>query len=144
MTRRLLTLGVLLLLAAPARGEDTDLTQTISDLGSQAGDKEKIDTLGASKVEISQIRGWLTDATNAVQQSAAKKARRLFDLVRAQMRLVERLVAAAQLEHEAARLDREITRTRQSVASLKEKLDDRRAQLRASKQREGAPLETER
>jgi predicted nucleic acid-binding Zn-ribbon protein len=135
---------VLLLLAAPARGEDTDLTQTISDLGSQAGDKEKIDTLGASKVEISQIRGWLTDATNAVQQSAAKKARRLFDLVRAQMRLVERLVAAAQLEHEAARLDREITRTRQSVASLKEKLDDRRAQLRASKQREGAPLETER
>jgi len=135
--RRLVALGLLLLLAAPAMAEEADLEQTISDLGSQAADKERIDTLGAGKVEISQIRGWLTDATNAVKAKAVKAARRLFDLVRTQMKLVDQLVATSQVEKETARLQRDIRQTKSRIEDLTAKLGEKRSRLRAMKLREG-------
>jgi vacuolar-type H+-ATPase subunit D/Vma8 len=133
---RLVAVAVVLLAVAPAWAEDADLEQTISDLGSQAGDKERIDALGAAKVEINQIRGWLTDASNAVKQSHAKKARRVFDFVRAEMKLVERLIAVSQLENEAARLERDVAQTKREVAALKDKLIERRTELRVAKTRD--------
>ena len=138
--RSVVPLGIVLLFAVPAWAEDTDLDQTIADLGSQTGDKERVDNLGATKVEVSQVRGWLTDATNAVKEKEAKKARRCFDLIRAQMRLIDELITLSQIENEAARLEADIGRTRQQNARLKAQLDDKRVQIRALKlneQREG-------
>jgi chromosome segregation ATPase len=133
---RLVPLSVALLLATPALAEDVDLNQTLADLGSQVGDKERMDRLGATKVELNQVRGWLTDATNAVKENAAKKARRLFDLVRSQIRLVDQLIVASQVEDEATRVEREIERTRQDLARLKGQLEDKQTQIRALKMRE--------
>jgi hypothetical protein len=135
---RLFLLGVALLVATPAWAEETgDLEQTITDLGSQATDKERIDKRGASKVELSQIRGWLTDATNAVKESGTKVVRRFLDLVRAQMKLVDELIGLSQVEQELARLQRDIGKTKQSIATLGGRLEEKRAHLRALKMREG-------
>jgi uncharacterized membrane protein YgaE (UPF0421/DUF939 family) len=134
---RLVPLGLLLLVSVPVHAEEPDLEQTITDLGSQASDKERLDAFGAGKVEISQIRGWLTDATNAVKRNAVKTARQCFELVRAQMKLVDQLVAVAQAEHEAARLDKEIAAAKSRIGHLTARLAEKRSQLRAVKLREG-------
>jgi hypothetical protein len=135
---RLVPLAMMVLLAAPAwADEPADLDQTITDLNSQTGDKERIDKEGATKVEISQIRGWLTNATNAVKEHAAKAARRFFDLVRAQMKLVDQLIAVAQVDSEATRLERDVAKTKDRIAKMTTQLEEKRVQLRALKLREG-------
>ena len=138
MTLRLILLAMVVLLAAPAWAEEpADLDQTITDLNSQTGDKERIDKEGATKVELSQIRGWLTNATNAVKEHAAKAARRFFDLVRAQMKLVDQLIVVAQLDSEASHLEREVAKTKERIVRMTTQLEEKRIQLRALKLREG-------
>jgi hypothetical protein len=138
VTLRLVLLAMVVLVAVPAwADEPADLDQTITDLNSQTGDKERIDKEGATKVELSQIRGWLTNATNAVKEHAAKAARRFFDLVRAQMKLVDQLIGVAQMDAEAARLEREVIKTKERIARMTSQLEEKRIQLRALKLREG-------
>jgi vacuolar-type H+-ATPase subunit D/Vma8 len=138
VTLRLVLPAMMMLLAAPAWAEEpADLEQTITDLNSQTGDKERIDTQGATKVEISQIRGWLTNATNSVKEKTAKVARRFFDLVRAQMKLVDQLISLSQIESEADRLEREVAKTKQRIGTMTGQLEEKRVQLRALKMREG-------
>ena len=138
MTVRLILLGLVGLLAAPAWAEEpADLEQTITDLSSQTGDKERIDRLGATKVEVNQIRTWLTNATNSVKENAAKVARRFFDLIRAQMKLVDQLISLSQIDNEAVRLEREVAKTKQRIATMTGQLEEKRVQLRALKMREG-------
>lgn len=129
--------GLSLLFAGSARADVADLKQTLSDLRSQAGDKEKMDTLGATKVELSQISGWLDDATNAVKLEADKKARRFFTLVRAQLKLVDQLVALATLQKEAKKVASEISGLKAQMASAKNQLEDKRIQLKALKMTKG-------
>ena len=142
MKRKLsLVLGTLcatvLLLSTPARAEDDDLNRTVSDLSGQAGDKEKMDAKGAAKVEISQMRGWLDAALNAIKEDAKKKARRMFELVRAQLKLVDGLITLSRAKNELAALEQERTQLRQAVGKAKSQLEDKRAQLRALKITEG-------
>jgi len=138
VTVRLILLGLVGLLAAPAWAEEpADLEQTITDLSSQTGDKERIDRLGATKVEVNQIRTWLTTATNSVKENAAKVARRFFDLIRAQMKLVDQLISLSQIDNEAVRLEREVAKTKQRIATMTGQLEEKRVQLRALKMREG-------
>jgi chromosome segregation ATPase len=135
---RLVLLAMIGLLAAPAWAEEpADLAQTITDLNSQAGDKERIDAQGATKVELSQIRGWLTGATNSIKENASKVARKLFDLVRAQMKLVDQLISLSQADAEAARVEREVAKTKQRISTMTTQLEEKRIQLRALKLREG-------
>ncbi len=137
MTLRLVLVGMVLALAAPVRAEEpADLEQTITDLNSQAGDKERIDKEGATRVELSQIRGWLTNATNSIKENAVKVARRFFDLVRAQMKLVDQLITLSHIDGEATRLERDVARTKQSISSMSLQLEEKRIQLRALKLRE--------
>jgi hypothetical protein len=137
VTSRLVLLAAMVLLAAPAWAEEpADLEQTITDLSSQTGDKERIDKMGATKVELSQIRGWLTNAANAVKENAAKAARRFFDLVRAQMKLVDQLISVSQVDSEAARLERDVAKTKERIAKMTAQLEEKRVQLRALKLRE--------
>lgn len=137
MTLRLVLLGVALLLAAPVHAEEpADLEQTITDLNSQTADKERIDKEGATKVELSQIRGWLTNATNSIKENAVKVARRFFDLVRAQMKLVDQLITLSSIDTEATRLERDVARTKQSISAMSQQLEEKRVQLRALKLRE--------
>ena len=137
MTLRPILMAVALLLAAPARAEEpADLEHTIADLNSQAGDKERIDKEGATKVELSQIRGWLTNATNSIKENAVKVARRFFDLIRSQMKLVDQLISLSQIDGEAARLERDVAKTKQNISSMTLQLEEKRIQLRALKLRE--------
>jgi len=137
VTLRPILMAVALLLAAPARAEEpADLEHTIADLNSQAGDKERIDKEGATKVELSQIRGWLTNATNSIKENAVKVARRFFDLIRSQMKLVDQLISLSQIDAEAARLERDVAKTKQNISSMTLQLEEKRIQLRALKLRE--------
>jgi hypothetical protein len=124
---------VLALMAAPAQAEDADLQQTLSDLTSQTADKEKMDTLGATRVELSQTRGWLDAATNAIKEEAEEKCRRFFDLVRAQLKLLDELIALSKLEEEANQLDQAIAAAEQNFRAAKSQLEDKQAQIRALK-----------
>jgi len=124
---------VLALMAAPAQAEDADLQQTLSDLTSQTADKEKMDTLGATRVELSQTRGWLDAATNAIKEEAETKCRRFFDLVRAQLKLLDELIALSKLEEEANQLDQAIAAAQQNYQAAKSQLEDKQAQIRAMK-----------
>lgn len=126
-----------LLLSLPALAEDDDLNRTVTDLSGQAGDKEKMDTQGAAKVEVSQMRGWLDAALNAIKEDAKKKARRMFELVRAQLKLVDGLITLSRAKQELATLERERGQLRQAVSKAKSQLEEKRAQLRALKITEG-------
>ena len=137
MTRTLVAVVLIVLLApAQALAEDADLQRTISDLSSQTSDKEKMDALGATKVELSQIRGWLNDATNAVKEEAEKKCRRLFELVRAQLKLVDELITLSKIDDEARRLEQAIAGAQKKHQAAKNQLDDKVAKLRALKMKE--------
>ncbi len=122
--------------ATPARAEDDDLNRTVTDLSGQAGAKEK-DSRGAAKVEISQMRGWLDAALNAIKEDSKKKARRMFELVRSQLKLVDSLIALARAKDELSRLERERTQLKQALGKERSQLDEKRAQLRALKINEG-------
>jgi chromosome segregation ATPase len=124
---------VLALMAAPAQAEDADLQQTLSDLTSQTADKEKMDTLGATRVELSQTRGWLDAATNAIKEEAEEKCRRFFDLVRAQLKLLDELIALSKLEEEANQLDQAIAAAEQNFQAARSQLEEKQAQIRAMK-----------
>ena len=138
MTRKLLLLvGLLFVPVSPALAEDAsgDMMQTISDLRSQSDDKEKIDSLGATRVELSQIRTWLGDATNAMQEEAEEKARRIFARTRAQLRLVDQLIALSKVQDRVRKLERGLSEARQAAAAAKSELEEKRARLRALKMR---------
>lgn len=126
-----------LLLSLPALAEDDDLNRTVTDLSGQAADKEKMDTQGAAKVEVSQMRGWLDAALNAIKEDAKKKARRMFELVRAQLKLVDGLITLSRAKQELAALERERGQLRQAASKAKSQLEEKRAQLRALKITEG-------
>lgn len=134
--RTLLAGALVLLLASPALAEEDDLQQTVSDLTSQTTDKEKMDTLGATRVELSQIRGWLNDATNAIKEEAKGKTRRLFELVRAQLKLVDELVALSKIDDEASRLQQQISQVKAKLSASKSELEEKKATLRALKMQE--------
>lgn len=134
--RKLVALFFVLLLASLARAEESDLKQTVSDLSSQTGDKEKMDTLGATRVALSQIRGWLNDATNAIKEEAEQKTKRLFELVRAQLKLVDELISLSTLKQEADRVEGEIAQLGQKAAAAKGKLEEKQARIRALKMKE--------
>lgn len=136
MRMRVLFPAVLVLLAvlAPAAlAEDADLKQTIADLTAQARDKERLDTRGAVKIELNQMRTWISEAQNAVDEKKEKLCRQIFDRVRAQLKLVDELVALSQVEAEAKRLDQGLASARKAAEAAKRKLEDRQAQLRALK-----------
>jgi len=141
VTRKLLVTGLALLLSMPAWAEEDedssqDLKQSISDLSSQTDDKEKMDGLGSSNVELSQIRGWISDATNSIKEEAEQKARRCFELVRAQLKLVDQLIALSKVEDAANKLEQQVNEAKQKVGAATKKLQDRQAKLRALKMME--------
>lgn len=137
MRKLFVVAGLSLLCAGTAHADVADLKQSLSDLRSQADDKEKMDTLGATKVELSQVSGWLDDATNAIKLEAEKKARRFFTLVRAQLKLVDQLVVLAKLQQEAKKLEADISGLKEQKASAKSQLEDKRVQLKALQMTKG-------
>jgi hypothetical protein len=128
-----MALAVLLLLvaSAPALAADADLKQTVTDLSAQTDDKERLDTAGAVKVEISQLRTWLNEATNAIKEDKEKICRELFERSRAQLKLVDQLAALAQLENEAKKLEDAVSSARKGMQAARRKLEDKQVQLRA-------------
>jgi len=110
VTVRLILLGLVGLLAAPAWAEEpADLEQTITDLSSQTGDKERIDRLGATKVEVNQIRTWLTTARLGEGERGQGGAPLLRPDPGAD-ELVDQLISLSQIDNEAVRLERESPR----------------------------------
>ena len=134
--RKLIAVAFVLLMAGPVVAEDADMQQTVTDLTSQTADKEKMDDLGATRVELSQVRGWLNDATNAIKEEAGAKARRLFELVRSQLKLIDELIALSKIEDEASKLQQQISVAKQKLSGAKNTLNEKQAQLRALKMKE--------
>ena len=112
-------------------GETDDLKQTVSDLTAQTADKEKMDSLGATKVELNQLRTWIQTAQNAIQEEAEKKTRRFFTLIRSQLKLVDELIGLSRVEDQQAKLQREITAQKTLLGATKKQLLDKQARLRA-------------
>lgn len=127
-----LTIGSGLLVGA-ALADKGELQQSISDLSSQTSDKQRLDTLGAARVELSQVRTWLTEAENAVKEDQEDLARRALERVRAQLTLVQELTALSQRERETQRLEQALANARRGLQSAKKKLDEKHVELRALK-----------
>jgi len=131
------TLLLLLLSASAARAQDEDLPQTIADLSSQTADKERLDTLGTARVEINQIRVWLTEAKNAVKEEEEETCRMILNRVRAQLRLVDELVLLSQLKADLGRLEEALATAKKVVLSAKKNLEEKLAKIRAMKAMKG-------
>jgi hypothetical protein len=129
----LFTLVVVLLLPAAANAGDDDLKQTIADLTGQTRDKERMDTLGAVKIEISDARTWLAAASNAVKESDEDKCRQLLTRIRLQLVLIDQLVGLSQIKARAEKLTKEIRDVHASVRSAKTELEQKQAKVRALK-----------
>lgn len=140
MKRKLLAMvGLTLLSSLPAMADEEesgDLKQSVSDLSAQTDDKEKMDTLGATRVEVSQIRNWISDATNSIKEEAERKTRRIFERIRAQLKLVDQLIALSKVEDEASKLEQQVSAVKQKAAAAKSELEEKRAKLRALKMKE--------
>jgi len=138
--RKLLAMvGLTLLSSLPAMADEEesgDLKQSVSDLSAQTDDKEKMDTLGATRVEVSQIRNWISDATNSIKEEAERKTRRIFERIRAQLKLVDQLIALSKVEDEASKLEQQVSAVKQKAAAAKSELEEKRAKLRALKMKE--------
>jgi multidrug resistance efflux pump len=135
-TRTALVIAIVALLGAlvgDARGDAADLKQANADLSSQAKDKTRMDTLGAAKIELSQIGTWLDEASNAVKEDDEEKCRKALDRIRAQLALVDQQVALSQLEGRAKQLDAAVAEARKAGAAAKRELEDKQAKLRAIK-----------
>jgi chromosome segregation ATPase len=131
--------GLTLLSSLPAMADEEesgDLKQSVSDLSAQTDDKEKMDTLGATRVEVSQIRNWISDATNSIKEEAERKTRRIFERIRAQLKLVDQLIALSKVEDEASKLEQQVSAVKQKAAAAKSELEEKRAKLRALKMKE--------
>jgi hypothetical protein len=124
-------LALLTTLPGPARGDATDLKQTIADLSSQAKDKTRMDTLGVAKIELSQVRTWLDDASNAVKEDEEEKCRKALDRIRAQIELVDQLVVLSQLEAQAKRVAAALAKAEKALSEAQRELEDKRAKVRA-------------
>ncbi len=133
MRRILVASLVLAAAAATVRAESGDLKQTITDLTGQSEDKRRLDTTGAARLELEQLRGWLSDATNAVKEEKEKLCRQIFDRIRGQLGLIDQLISLGQAEAEAKKLEQALASAQKGLAAAKRKLDDRRVQLRALK-----------
>lgn len=131
----MLATATLLLTALPgsARADSADLKQAIADLSSQAKDKTRMDTLGASKVELSQIGTWLDEASNAVKEDEEQKCRKALDRSRAQLALIDQQIALSQLEAQAKQAESALAEAQREVAKAKRELDDKTAKARALK-----------
>lgn len=131
----MLAAAMLLLTALPgqARGDAADLQQAITDLSSQAKDKARMDTLGAAKIELSQIGTWLDDASNAVKEEDEEKCRKALDRIRAQIALVDQLIALSQLDAKAKQVESALAEAKKAVSVAKRELEDKTARARALK-----------
>ena len=83
--------------AGPALADAADLQQAISDLGSQASDKERIDAENAARIELNEVRTWLQDATNKLKEEEEEWCRLVLERVRAQLRMVDQLISLSSL-----------------------------------------------
>lgn len=122
-----------LLLIAVAGAETADLEQTVTDLNSQTDDKERMDTLGSSKVEINQIRTWLSDAANAIKEEDETKCRKVFERARIQLKLIDEQVALSKLDEQARGLEQQVSAIKQKADAAKRQLEEKQAKLRALK-----------
>ncbi len=129
----LLSLMLLLLSAPAAWAQDEDLPQTIADLSSQTADKERLDTLGTARIEINQIRVWLTEATNAIKEDEEEMCRLILQRVRAQLRLVDELILQSQLKADLQRLEKALVTAKRVFQDAKRSLEDKLAKIRAMK-----------
>jgi hypothetical protein len=123
----------LLVTSSTAWAEDADLKQTIADLTSQTNDKQRLDTHDAAKVELSQIRSWLSEAANAVQEEKEARCRQLFELARAQLLLVDQLVLLDQISVEVKKIEKGLAAVKQVLSNAKKRLEEQQAQIRAQK-----------
>ena len=127
------SLVVLLALHAPALADEGDLQQSLTDLSAQVDDKQRLDTHGAVKVELAQTRSWLGEAANAVKENKAKLVRKLFDRVRAQLKMMDQRIALSQLQLEQRKLEQGLQSARRGLEAAKKRLEDKRVQLKALK-----------
>jgi hypothetical protein len=130
-------LVAVLALAAPALADESDLKQTQSDLTAQTEDKQRLDTQGAVKVELAQTRGWLGESANAVKEDKGKLARKLFDRVRAQLKMMDQRIALSQLQLELRKLEQGLQNAKNGLAKARKHLEDKRVQLKALKMTTG-------
>ena len=126
-------LVALLALGAPALADEGDLKQTHSDLSAQTEDKQRLDTLGAVKVELAQTRSWLAEAANAIKEEKAKVTRKLFERVRAQLKMMDQRIALSQVQAELRKLEQALAGARQGLANARKQLEDKRVQLKVMK-----------
>jgi hypothetical protein len=129
----LLLVVALALPVTTAFAEQGDLSQAIADLGAQARDKARLDTLGAVTIELNEINTWLREATNAVKEEQEPRCRRSLNRVRAQLSLVDQLIALSQLRAQQQRADKQLVRAGRKAAKAKQDLEERRANLKAMK-----------
>ena len=114
-----------------AFADDADLKQSISDLSSQTTDKERMDQHGATRVEVSEIRTWLQEATNAAQEEKEDECRALFDRVRAQLVLVDELIKLSKLKAYFRQQQQQYASMQREAQSAKQRLDEVEAKNRA-------------
>jgi len=129
----LLVVVALALPVTTAFAEEGDLSQAIADLGAQARDKERLDTLRAVTIELNEISNWLRDATNAVKEEQEARCRRSLARVRAQLSLVDQLIALSQLKAQVQQADERLGRAKRKAAKANKDLEERRANLKAMK-----------
>lgn len=130
-------LALLAVASSPALADEGDLQQTLSDLSAQVDDKQRLDTEGAVKVELSQARSWLNDATNAVKEKKTKLARKIFDRIRAQLKMMDQRIALSQVQAELRKLEQALQNARKGLAAARKELENKRVQLKVMKASQG-------
>ncbi len=133
MRHSILVVSLILSLSPFVHAEDEDLQQSINDLSGQTDDKQRLDTQGAVKVELNEVRTWLGQATNAVKEGQEKKCRRIFQLVREQLKLIDQLIELSKLEARARALEDKNAKAQQEVNAAKQLLEEKQAKLKAYK-----------
>jgi uncharacterized coiled-coil protein SlyX len=90
----------------------------------------------AAKIELAQIETWLAEAANAIKEEQEERARRLFDRVRLQLKLVDELIALSKADMRVDKLRAELGQLEAKVKSARETLQDKQAKIRALKMTE--------
>ena len=134
--RSLLTMVVGSLIAGPAWAGSSDLAQSISDLDSQTNDKERMDTHAAARVQLSEIRTWLGEARNAVKEEEEETCRRIFDRVRLQLKLVDRVIELSSLRAQLDKANGMLQAAKAKLEQTQTTLAKKKATLRALKMKE--------
>jgi hypothetical protein len=105
----------------------------LTDLSAQTDDKQRLDTRGACKVELSHARAWLTDADNAIREDEPELARKAFDRVRAQLKMLDQRIALSQLQAQLGRIEQALQKARAGLEQAKNQLVDKRVKLKVLK-----------